>query len=165
MNYERYEASIEDGNYQACFDAAALDGRSREEAESCSEGELRCTMCPFDFSPAISPTGREAQMEDLLSAVLDCGDADLDVLFAIGVDLAGIVQDLRECGEPISWQSVYRRSVEAILHEEMDEGYDPDDWEIHTNFLSSSITPLTTVDKETWERLQRRLPAGHLRPK
>ena len=46
-SYTSYISNIEEDNYKACFYAAILDGYQMSDAETCEDGELKCSKCPW----------------------------------------------------------------------------------------------------------------------
>ena len=45
--YTEYINQIEDDNEKGCFYAAQLDGYQMRDAETCENGELKCSECPW----------------------------------------------------------------------------------------------------------------------
>lgn len=45
--WTKHEARIEEAEFGACYEAAAEDGHTVEEAEQCEEGSLLCAKCPW----------------------------------------------------------------------------------------------------------------------
>ncbi len=42
-----YSNRVEDSNWRSCFMAARKAGFNREKAETCDNGELNCSTCPW----------------------------------------------------------------------------------------------------------------------
>jgi len=100
--------------------------------------------------------------EKLLTALLNCGWGDLEVLLRLQVDWYTVVEKARELfGTPLSANDLYFTAAETILEEVLGQTYHPQDWETDPNGLASSVIYVgpdwRRPDEDTLKVLSKRL--------
>jgi len=100
--------------------------------------------------------------EKLLTALLNCCWGDLKVLLDLQVDWDTVVEEARELfSAPLDANRLYFKAADTILEEVLGQTYHPQDWEIDSNGVASSVIYVgpdeRRPDEDTLKVLSKRL--------